>query len=112
MFCPVCRYDYNPEIRVCPDCGEELIDKLPPEEEEVVSDVSFVPLPNLPGRVYAEMVKGALEERNIPCYIRAKGVGDAYQFPGTTPMDGTQLYVPEDRLEECIHIQQQMLDHI
>ena len=111
-FCPDCRYEYRNEIRVCPDCGAELVDDLPAEDKEEIPEVRFVPLPNLPGRVYADMVKGALEKKGIPCFIRAKGVGDAYQFPGTTPMEGVRLFVPEDKLEECIEIQHGMLDHI
>ena len=111
-FCPKCRYEYQPKIRVCPDCGSQLVDHLPHEEDNTPRDAHFVPLPNLPGRVYAEMVKGVFEERGIPCYIRAAGVADAYQFPGTTPLDGVQLFVPEDRYEECVKIQHGMLDHI
>ena len=110
VFCPECGYEYNPAVRVCPDCGVELVDKFPEEE---MSDVSFVSLPDLPGRVYAEMIKGVLEERGIPCYIRADGVSDAYGISGTGPVSkGVRLYVPEDRLEECIQIQHGMLDHI
>jgi hypothetical protein len=112
MFCPRCRYEYKSGILVCPDCGEDLVEKLPKEAEEPNSDTSFVPLPNLPGRVYAEMVKGALEKRGIPCFIRSEGVGDAYQFSGTTPRGGVYLFVPEDRLQECLEIQHQMLNHI
>ncbi len=35
MFCPKCRYEYNPGITICPDCNEPLVDQLPPEEEEM-----------------------------------------------------------------------------
>lgn len=114
MFCPVCKYEYKSGVKVCPDCGEKLIVKLPQEKQNNKADlkISFVPLPNLPGRVYADMVKDTLDAKGIPCYIRSKGIGDALQFPGTTPLEGTSLFVPENRLKECIAIQQQMLDHI
>ena len=109
MFCPVCKYEYKPGIKICPDCGEKLVEKFPQDEnEKSLDNIKFVPLPNLPGRVYADMVKETLEAKGIPCYIRAEGVGDAYQFPGTTPLGVIRLYVPEDRLEECIEIQQQI----
>lgn len=113
MFCPVCKYEYKPGVKVCPDCEEKLVEKLPQEKHnENHTKIKFVPLPNLPGRVYADMIKDTLDAKGIPCYIRSEGIGDAYQFPGTTPMGGIRLFVPEDRLEECIAIQQQMLDHI
>ena len=112
MFCPKCRYEYTDQVYVCPDCNLKLVAKLPSENEEPVSSTHFVPLPNLPGRVYAEMVKGALERKNIPCYIQAAGIGNAYQFSGTMPLEGVQLYVPEDLLETCIEIQHNMMDHI
>ena len=111
-FCPKCRYEYEEDVTSCPDCQEQLVDTLSDENGEIRSVGRFVPLPNLPGRVYAEMVKGALDEQGIPSYIRAKGVGDVIQSPGTMPMDGVRLYVPEDRLDECRQIQHQMLDHI
>ena len=25
MFCPKCKYEYNPEISICPDCDERLV---------------------------------------------------------------------------------------
>ena len=111
MFCPQCGYEYVEGIRNCPDCGAGLVASLPGEEKSGEED-RFVPLPNLPGRVYAEMIQGALEKRGIPSYIRSQGPGDAYQFSGTTPRSGVQLFVPESRFDECLEIQHQMLDHI
>ena len=112
MYCPNCKYEYQPGVTVCPDCGKKLVDKLPQDKDKNRENIKFVPLPNLPGRVYAEMIKDTLDAKGIPNYIRSEGVGDAYQFPGTTPMGGIRLYVPENRLKECLKIQQQMLDHI
>ena len=112
VFCPKCEYEYTDQVYICPDCNIRLVAKLPVKNEEDSPYVRFVPLPNLPGRVYAEMVKGALEKQNIPCYIQAAGIGNAYQFSGTMPLEGVQLYVPEDKLDECIQIQHSMMDHI
>lgn len=121
-FCPQCRYEYNPGVRTCPDCGTDLVDELPSDNkisvkkfphEETSSNIRFVPLPNLPGRIYTEMVKEVLDQKGIPCYIQAESVGGVLRTAGTGfPSSSTMLYVPEDKLEECIQIQHQMLDHI
>ena len=110
-FCPNCRYEYQPGVAECPDCREPLVENLPPGPP--AADVRFVPMPDLPGRVYAEMVKGVLEQRGIPSYLRSDGASDGFSAVGTSILDkGFKLYVPEDRLEECLDIQHQMMDHI
>lgn len=108
MFCPICHYEYIEGIKKCPDCGEELVESLSVKEDS--QDVNFVPLPSLPGRVYGEMVKGALQERGIPCYIRSENIGDAYQAQGTFPFGGVRIFIPENRLEESLSIQKQLMD--
>ena len=110
-FCPKCKYEYNQDVKKCPDCNIDLISKLPDHEE--AENISFVPLPDLPGRIYAEMVKGAFEESGISCYIRSDGVLDAFGISGTGPVSkGFRLFVPENRLKECLKILQQMMNHI
>jgi hypothetical protein len=59
------------------------------------------------------MIKGVLDQRGIPCYIQMDGIGGAYGIDGTGVTGaGSSLYVPEDRLEECLQLQHEMLDHI
>ena len=109
-FCPECRYEYVAGKTDCPDCGVKLVKKLPKQKS---AKIRFVRMPELPGRVYTEMVRRVLEEKGIPCYVRADGVTEAYGVVGTGPMaSGAALWVPEDRLEECLNIQHGMLDHI
>lgn len=113
-FCPECKYEYHPETSECPDCGRRLVDRLPEIEQESLNPKGrFKSLPSLPGRVYAELVKGALEAKGIPCYIRSDGIIDTLGISGTGPLNrGAKLFVPEDRYEECLQIQHGMLDHI
>ena len=110
-FCPNCKYEYRDGIPICPDCDMPLVSEL--AEDTHPNDVEFVPLPDLPGRIYADMVNGALEAKNIPCYIRSDGVMDTYGITGTGPVSrGFRIFVPQDRLEECLEIQHAMMDHI
>jgi hypothetical protein len=77
------------------------------------SNERFVPLPDLPGRVYAEMVREVLEQKGIPSYIRSDGVSDGYGVVGTGPIaKGFQLFVPESAVEFCLQIRNEMLNHI
>jgi hypothetical protein len=108
-YCPECRYEYKVGINKCPDCGTDLVEQIQ-EEEDVVEEIEFVPLPNLPGRVYAEMVMEVLKQKGIPCYTRSDGLTDSHLIRGT--VGGVQLYVPKDRLDDCLDIQRQMMDHI
>ena len=81
--------------------------------QEKKSDEKFVPLPDLPGRVYAEMVREVLEQKGIPSYIRSDGVSDGYGVVGTGPIaKGFQLFVPESQVEFCLQIRNEMLNHI
>jgi hypothetical protein len=81
-------------------------------QEKKVNE-KFVPLPDLPGRVYAEMVKEVLEQKGIPSYIRSDGVSDGYGVVGTGPIaKGFQLFVPESAVEFCLQIRNEMLNHI
>ncbi len=109
-FCPNCGYEYQDEVKTCPDCDIELVDQLPKEEHR---DINFVPLPNLPGRVYAEMLKEVLDRKGIPCYIKASGVTGAYRISSSDAVsEGVRLFVPEEKLQECMDLQHGMLDHI
>jgi predicted nucleic acid-binding Zn-ribbon protein len=107
-FCPECQYEYVQGKTECPDCGVKLVKNLPKEKSE---KPRFVRLPDLPRRFHAEMVRGALEKKGIPCYVQADRITGAYGLEGPVA-SGASLWVPEDRIEECLEIQHGMLDHI
>jgi len=112
-FCPNCKFEYEAHVTRCPDCDSELVAVLPDEPDAADPNVRFVSLPALPGRVYADMVKATLDEMGIPCYIRSDGLMDTIGVSGTGPMNrGVRLFVPEDKVDECLSIQHQMMDHI
>ena len=108
-FCPSCRVEYLPEVTECPDCGEKLVDTLPD-----IPDIKWVALPNVPGIVYAQMVKEVLDREGIPCYIQSLwssgglGVISSTSVPGVT----AKIMVPETEYEKAKKIQESMVDHI
>lgn len=112
-FCPSCKYEYEAHITRCPDCSTDLVAELPRDIAETAKNIRFVPLPDLPGRVYADMVKATLDDMGIPCYVRSDGLIDTIGVSGTGPINrGVRIFVPEDRVDECLSVQHQMMDHI
>jgi hypothetical protein len=116
-FCPQCRFEYKPGVWECPDCGVRLVDKLPEEspknpQKEPASEVGFVPLRNLPSRLYAEMLQGALENNGIACMLKGD---EGVAFRTTTrniPISRITVWVPGKDLKRAREIADQMLDHI
>ena len=57
-FCPKCRFEYKEGVKECPDCGAALVGEL--SEQNPSAAPNFVPLKNLPSRLYAQMLQEAL----------------------------------------------------
>jgi len=108
-FCPKCRYEYLPEISVCPDCASDLVAELP-EIAELGLDIEWVKMKPLPGIIYAKMVTDVLNQRHIPNYVQSLfgsgglGVVSGGDFPGSD----ARIWVPQTYLEEAQRIQNEM----
>jgi len=108
-FCPNCKYEYNVDIKECPDCGAPLVDKLPDEAPE---ESDYVPLRSLPSRLYAEMLQEALKKEGISSIIKGDDVGIMLGSYSTTSPVKVTIWVPEGEVDRCAEIANQMLDHI
>ena len=95
-FCQNCGYEYRDEVTECFDCGADLVKKYI-SPKDTLRDVDWVKLSRLPGTVYAEMVKGALDESNIPCVVLKSFFSSALigQSTGLLGYESTIL-VPKD----------------
>ena len=95
-FCPKCRYEYKPEISVCPDCNEYLLSSLPEKNEEI-SEIdnmgydNWVRIGRLTSQAYANMINEGLHSKNIPVIILS-GTGHF----GQTGQMGTSSFRPID----------------
>ena len=107
-FCPDCRVEYLPEIVDCPDCGAQLVDQLPD-----IPDVEWVALPSVPGIVYAQMIKGALEKLHIPCYVQSLWSSGGLGVISSTSMPGVnaKVMVPKPDYDRALEVQESMIDH-
>ena len=108
-FCPNCKYEYNGDIKECPDCGTRLVDKLPDDSPK---GVNYVPVRSLPSRLYAEMLQEALKKEGIPSIIKGDDVGIMLGSYSTTSPVTITIWVQEEDVEKCEEIADQMLDHI
>jgi hypothetical protein len=115
-FCPSCRYEYKPGVWECPDCGARLVEKLPEEPEKTEPEEwpnpDFVPLRNLPSRLYAEMLREALQAVGIISMIKGD---EGLAFRTTTthiPVSNVTVWVPRKDVEKAQQVADQMLDHI
>lgn len=66
MFCPKCMYEYVDGIKICADCGSELVEQLPVEKYEYVELITIAETNNF-GLI--ALAKSILESEGIQYYI-------------------------------------------
>ncbi|RKX25264.1 MAG: hypothetical protein DRP45_06345 [Candidatus Zixiibacteriota bacterium] len=108
-FCPVCKFEYQPGINICPDCNETLVSQLPtPTATAAVRpDDSWVGVCRIAGEIRSELARGALDSNNIPSMVTSsafgsvgKGLGMIGGFSGSGG-SGEILMVPQEFREEA-----------
>lgn len=109
-FCPNCRLEYKEGVDKCPDCGADIVDELP--EEKPPPEPNFVPLRNLPSRMYAQMLQEALNNEGIPSMIKGDEGIPLRTTTAHIPVSKIILCVPEKDVEKAEEIADQMFDHI
>jgi hypothetical protein len=113
MFCPSCRYEYNPTVTICPDCDERLVSVLPEKTKErdcIESDnKDWVQLARLTAHDYAKMLVEAFRDNDIPAVV----LGGSGHFGQTGQMGpssarpiggGFSLMVPRECVVEADQI--------
>ncbi|MFQ5604027.1 MAG: hypothetical protein ACE5HS_12240 [bacterium] len=111
-ICPKCKKQYTEGVLQCAECLIDLFVEFE-ESHELADTTNWVPLHPLPGLIYAEMVKEALEKKGIPCILRKDFLTSALGSKGTNDAgQQTYLFVPEEKLQESASVLHQMLDHI
>ena len=76
-YCPECRFEYRAGVRQCPDCGAELVDRLPearpPESKE---EFRQVVLCTVRGSMHAHLLHDALKSQGIPSRAQSGGISE------------------------------------
>ncbi|MBL4937366.1 DUF2007 domain-containing protein [Clostridium sp. YIM B02515] len=99
MFCPKCRGEYVEGIKVCPECGEKLIDEL--NEEDGVEYRPMVTVLKTFDRGVIAIAKSLLQSEYIPFYVSGELTFGIITFTTINPME---LQVPEEYEEKAKEI--------
>ena len=103
MFCPNCLTEYRPGFYKCADCGADLVDELPPEDEledevEDDVDVKFVEVLRTNSFTDAAMIKSILDGEGFHYYINGETAASVHYV---VPM---VLMVAEEEAEEAAEL--------
>jgi len=90
-FCPKCKYEYRPDVTVCPDCDLKLIAKLHAPEKQEHIDVELVTVADFTFDIQAEEAKALLESHGISAIV--ENAISSMVYPG---MGGIKVSVREE----------------
>jgi hypothetical protein len=94
-FCINCTNEYNEGITACSDCGSELIDELPFEDERC-ADEGDIPafLCSLDDGMDSEIIVSLLRSEGIPVMKKRHEGGEFLNIYMGSSFYGVELYVP------------------
>jgi len=94
-FCPICKYEYQEGIEVCPEHNAKLVARL--EAEHIFQSLQKAYTTNSPA--LAEMIKEMLEEEKIASAL-SNEFGSA-MIPVAGESNEIAILVPEQKLREA-----------
>ena len=98
-YCPKCRAEYRPRIRICADCRVKLIVFLEPEEDNWVN---FKEIYISYNELEAERIKTLLEENWIDCIVRSMKISPYPINIGN--FSEHRIAVDEEKLPEAVEL--------
>ena len=104
MFCPKCRYEYEQEISMCPDCGILLVGKLQNDDSSKQKHTELVPVLSTFDTGIIVIAKSLLLSAGIDFY--AKGEDSQNLFAGTGGF--IDIMVDKENLSEALEILQEL----
>ena len=106
MFCPVCKCEYRAGFTHCPDCDVDLVDSLPEdkgddisqEERDRLDNINFVPVLTTHDATDVINLKSILDSEEITYFIQ----GENMKF--IRPVDSVTLMVKEDEVKRVLKL--------
>ena len=97
MWCPSCGSDHRPDVTTCPECGERLVEALPPEDHQG-SELVLVWEGSDPDEL--PLVESLLQDAGIPFVVQGE---EAF---GVLPLTvtGVRVMVPEPQAAEAARV--------
>jgi hypothetical protein len=99
MFCPKCRAEYRDGFSSCSDCHVELVENLPPLEEDRPVFVDFTEILATYNPADIVFLKSLLDSEGIRYFF--KGEHFMYMRPLADPV---RLMVRNDQVEDAIEL--------
>ncbi|MFP4546524.1 MAG: putative signal transducing protein [Fidelibacterota bacterium] len=109
-YCPKCKYEFEDDVKICPDCKKELVEKKPVEQHV---ERKWVTLDKMTSSVMADMLKEALEENEINCLEKSDMFHSAFAMESTSMAGGAvEILVPADQINKAKNILEQINDRV
>jgi predicted Zn-ribbon and HTH transcriptional regulator len=103
-FCPKCRDEFQDWVKVCPDCGVELIDKLSPlTPKAIIPPDPIVTIATFSYPTEAHLYKTKLESEGIDAFVADEHMVQA-NWLYSLAIGGVRLQVKESEAEEALSI--------
>ena len=100
MICPQCHAEYLSHIKICGDCNVALIKAS--NIDLPITDIDWLPLPLIEGKIYADMVIDLLNQNSIPHYVNMDWTFSAYLVEAASlPNQIIRIFVPRKYLRKA-----------
>jgi len=115
MYCPNCQSEYVAGVKMCPECGAQLVDDLPDETEteetDTAQETGFIEVYTISNYTNSQsqiaLIKSAFEDSGITYIIQ--GENFTQMMPMIIPI---RVMVREDQADQAREILGELdLDH-
>jgi hypothetical protein len=110
-FCPKCRDEFQRWVKQCPDCGLELVDRIPPEFLEKSLPVRLVTVADYIFSPLAYLSQAKLESEGIRSFVFDEHIINA-DWLYLIAIGGVKLKVGEADAEKAIRILKEVRDSV